>query len=76
MDKWEYALLNLLKSYGMIYRVNGEKQNQWKDEPLHRAFSDLGRAGFEFCGFDGENYIFKRPRRSNSEQNTPSSGFD
>jgi hypothetical protein len=61
MQKWEYQLIGLVKSYGMNYRANGEKVADWKDLPLHEMFIRMGKAGFEFCGYDGENYIFKRP---------------
>lgn len=60
MQKWEYMLINVVKSYGMNYRANGEKIADWKDLPLHEVFIKLGKAGFEFAAFDGESYIFKR----------------
>ena len=62
MQKWEYAVLNLLQSYGLTYRINGDKQGQWKDKPIHEVFNDIGKAGFELIAYDGENYIFKRPK--------------
>ena len=62
MQKWEYAVLNLLQSYGLTYRINGDKQGQWKDKPIHEVLNDIGKAGFEMVAYDGENYIFKRPR--------------
>ena len=61
MTKWEYMLVGLVKSYGMNYRANGEKMNDWQDQPLSSVFNKLGKGGFEFVGYDGENYIFKRP---------------
>jgi hypothetical protein len=61
MQKWEYMLISLVRSYGMNYRANGEKVADWKDIPLHEMFIKMGRAGFEFISYDGENYIFKRP---------------
>ncbi|MGJ3238838.1 MAG: hypothetical protein ACFE0Q_09050 [Anaerolineae bacterium] len=60
MQKWEYMLISVVKSYGMNYRANGDKVNDWKDVPLHDVFARMGKAGFEFCNYDGENYIFKR----------------
>ena len=77
MQKWEYVAVTLLKSYGMNYRANEEKQGQWKDKPIHVVLNDLGKAGFELVTYDGDNYIFKRPKGqkpttdlklSNSEQ--------
>lgn len=63
-QKWEYMLLTVVKSYGMNYRANGEKVNDWKDLPLHDVFIRLGKAGFEYCSYDGDSYIFKRPSAS------------
>ncbi len=62
MTKWEYVVINLVRSYGMQYRANGEKQAQWKDQPIEVVFNDMGKASFELVVYDGENYIFKRPR--------------
>ena len=64
MQKWDYLMLSLVKSYGVNYRVNGEKVADWKDVPLHDVFNAIGKQGFEFITFDGENYIFKRPALS------------
>lgn len=61
MQKWDYLILGLIKSYGVNYRVNGEKVADWKDMPIHDVFNIVGKQGFEFIGFDGESYIFKRP---------------
>lgn len=61
MQKWEYMLIGLVKSYGMNYRANGDKVNDWKDLPLHEVFKKVGKGGYEFCAYDGDSYIFKRP---------------
>jgi len=61
MQRWEYLVLNVLKSYGMNYRVNGEKVGDWKDLPIHDVLNKVGAQGFEFIMFDGDNYYFKRP---------------
>jgi hypothetical protein len=61
MQKWEYLVLSLVRSYGMNYRVNGEKVGDWKDLPIHDIFNKIGKQGFEYVSYDGENYIFKRP---------------
>lgn len=60
MQKWEYRTISMLNSYGMQYRMNGEKQHQWKDKQIHEILADMGHEGWEFISFDGENYIFKR----------------
>lgn len=61
MQRWEYLSLTLVKSYGMNYRVNGEKVGDWKDKPVHEVFQAIGKQGFELILFDGEQYVFKRP---------------
>jgi hypothetical protein len=61
MMKWEYTTLGLLNAYGLQYKLNGEKQNHWKEHPLHEVLHDLGEQGWELVSFDGESYIFKRP---------------
>ena len=67
MQKFEYMLIGLVKSYGMNYRANGEKVNDWKDLPLNDVFNRLGKAGYEFIAYDGDNYIFKRPVASKKD---------
>ncbi len=74
MQKWEYIVVGLLASYGIQYRVNGEKQGQWKDKQLHIVLNDLGRAGFELVAYDGENYIFKRPAKPQATGPLPPEG--
>jgi hypothetical protein len=64
MQKWDYLILGVIESYGVNYRVNGEKVAEWKDVPLHDVFNVIGKQGFEFIQFDGQNYIFKRPSTS------------
>lgn len=76
MQKWDYAILNIVKSYGMNYRVNGDKQGQWKDKPIHLVMREMGRAGFELVVYDGDNYIFKRPMPNRSSQNSPDDADD
>lgn len=61
MQQWEYMMIGVVKSYGMNYRANGDKVNDWKDLPLHDIFKKMGKAGYEFCSYDGDSYIFKRP---------------
>lgn len=61
MPKWDYVCVNLVRSYGMNYRRNGIKMAEWKDKPVFEVMQLLGDEGFEFTGYDGQNYIFKRP---------------
>lgn len=60
MQQWEYRTISILNSYGMQYRMNGDKQHQWKDKQIHEVLEDMGKDGWEFISFDGDNYIFKR----------------
>lgn len=61
VTKWDYLVISLVRSYGMNYRANGDKVADWKDLPIHDVFNRVGKQGFEYVGYDGENYIFKRP---------------
>lgn len=61
MQRWEYVVVNLVRSYGMNYRANGEKVAAWKDLPLFKMMKQMGENGYELTAYDGENYIFKRP---------------
>lgn len=60
MQKWDYLVLGIIQSYGVNYRVNGEKVGEWKDFPLHDVLNIVGKQGFELITFDGASYIFKR----------------
>ena len=66
MPRWEYVQVGIVNSYGIQYRANGEKQAQWKDQPLFVVLNELGKGGYELIAFDGESYIFKRPTRNTS----------
>ena len=72
MQKWDYLCISVMKSYGMNYRANGQKMNDWKDLHLHEIMQRLGRNGYEFVGYDGDNYIFKRPLQ---EKVAPAAGI-
>ena len=61
MPKWDYVCVNLVRSYGMNYRRNGIKMAEWKDKPVFEMMQMLGEEGYEFTGYDGQNYIFKKP---------------
>ena len=71
MQKWEYVTLGTVNSYGLQYKLNGEKQNQWKDKNLHEVLADLGNEGWELLSYDGGNYIFKRPKISTGPMQPP-----
>lgn len=60
-QKWDYLVVNLVRSYGMNYRANGVKMAEWKDLPLHDMLARVGQQGYELVAYDGANYIFKRP---------------
>lgn len=62
MQKWDYLVLNVVRSYGMTYRRNGDKVADWKNRPVHEVLMALGDEGYELTAFDGINYIFKRPK--------------
>jgi hypothetical protein len=62
-NRWEYATVELMNSYGLQWRYNGDKIHQWKDKPMHGILEDLGHAGWELIAYDGTQYIFKRPFR-------------
>jgi len=62
MQKWEYITVGMLNSYGLQYKLNNEKEHKGKEKPLHEVFADLGEEGWELVSFDGESYIFKRPK--------------
>jgi hypothetical protein len=62
MQKWEYLVLNVVRSYGLTYRRNGEKIGDWKNKQVFEVLAILGDEGYELSAYDGVNYIFKRPK--------------
>jgi hypothetical protein len=66
---WQYAAVEVKRSYGIQYRVNGEAKPDWKDQPIHYALNQLGREGWELIGFESLNemtmYLLKRPGIAN-----------
>lgn len=62
---WQYAALEVKRSYGIQYKVNGESKQDWKDQPIFFALNNLGREGWELISFESTNetsvYILKRP---------------
>lgn len=66
---WQYAALEVKRSYGIQYRINGEAKPDWKDQPIYYALNQLGREGWELIGFESLNemtmYLLKRPGIAN-----------
>lgn len=63
-DPWMYAALEVKRSYGIQYKVNGENKPDWKDQPIYYTLNELGREGWELVGFESVNefstYLLKR----------------
>jgi hypothetical protein len=63
-EPWMYAALEVKRSYGIQYKVNGESKTDWKDQPIYYTLNELGREGWELIGFESINefstYILKR----------------
>lgn len=61
---WQYAALEVKRSYGTQYRFNGSAMPDWKDQPIFYALNELGRDGWELVSFDGKEettvYILKK----------------
>lgn len=61
---WQYAALEVKRSYGTQYRFNGSAMPDWKDQPIFYALNELGRESWELIGFDSKDemtvYILKR----------------
>lgn len=62
---WQYAALEVKRSYGIQYKVNGESKPDWKDQPIYYPLNLLGREGWELVGFESNaefsTYLLKRP---------------
>ncbi|QPC84647.1 hypothetical protein G4Y79_09800 [Phototrophicus methaneseepsis] len=71
MQRWDYACVQVVKSYGVKYRVNGKSISEWNDIPLFAMLQNMGNKGFEMVSIDGEMYIFKRPTPQKSNGITP-----
>lgn len=66
---WQYAAMEVKRSYGIQYRINGEAKPDWKDQPVYYALNQMGREGWELIGFESLNeitmYLLKRPGIAN-----------
>lgn len=62
---WQYLAVEVKKSYGLQYRLNGANRPDWKDQPIHYALNELGKEGWELISFEGGAdaglYILKKP---------------
>lgn len=69
---WQYAALEVKRSYGIQYKVNGESKPDWKDQPIFFVLNELGKEGWELSGFESINefstYILKKPGYAASNQ--------
>jgi len=61
---WQYMALEVKRSYGIQYKVNGESKPDWKDQPIYFPLNELGRDGWELIGFESINefstYLLKK----------------
>lgn len=61
---WQYASLEVKRSYGTQYRFNGGAMPDWKDQPIFYVLNEVGREGWELVSFDGKEettvYILKK----------------
>ena len=62
---WQYAALEVKRSYGIQYKFNGEGKPEWKDQPIYFCLNEVGREGWELMGFESINefstYLLKKP---------------
>ncbi|MEZ4667337.1 MAG: hypothetical protein R3E39_05375 [Anaerolineae bacterium] len=63
-SSWQYTALEVKRSYGIQYKVNGDARPEWKDQPIYYPLNLLGKDGWELIGFETANeaavYILKR----------------
>jgi len=64
-EPWQYMALEVKRSYGIQYKVNGEAKPEWKDQPSYVPLNGLGRDGWELISFETASefslYLLKRP---------------
>ncbi len=69
---WQYLAVEVKKSYGLQYRVNGANRPDWKDQPIFYALNELGKEGWELVSFEGAAdasiYIMKKPGAAKDNQ--------
>src|SRR5215510_14316772 len=52
---WQYAALEVKRSYGIQYKFNGESKPDWKDQPIYYCLNEVGKEGWELVGFESIN---------------------
>jgi hypothetical protein len=61
---WQYAALEVKRSYGTQYRFNGSAMPEWKDQPIQYALNELGRDCWELVNFESKEettvYILRK----------------
>jgi len=71
-EPWMYAALEVKRSYGIQYKMNGESKPDWKDQPIYYPLNELGREGWELIGFESINefstYLLKRPGLADNQK--------
>jgi len=69
---WQYLAIEVKKSYGLQYRLNGVNRPDWKDQPIFYALNELGKEGWELVSFEGgpdnSMYVMKRPGAAKDNQ--------
>jgi hypothetical protein len=69
---WQYVAIEVKKSYGLQYRINGANRPDWKDQPIFYALNELGKEGWELVSFEGgsdtSTYILKKPGAAKDNQ--------
>lgn len=65
---WQYCALEVKRSYGIQYKVNGESKPEWKDQPIYYPLNELGKDSWELVGFETNSefstYLLKKPGRA------------
>jgi hypothetical protein len=63
-EPWQYAAIEVKRSYGIQYKINGDSKPDWKDQPIYYVLNELGREGWELVGFESINefstYLLKK----------------
>jgi hypothetical protein len=61
---WQYAALEVKRSYGIQYKFNGENRPEWKDQPIYYCLNEVGKEGWELVGFESiaefSTYLLKK----------------
>lgn len=64
-EPWQYMALEVKRSYGIQYKINGDNKPEWKDQPIFFPLNELGKEGWELVGFESiaefSTYLLKKP---------------